>query len=118
MFKKRFGILAAGSLAGVITGLLGAGGGIITVPLLKKAGLSQKESHCNAIAVILPITVFSAVIYLYKGYVTLNDALIYMPTGVLGAVIGTFVLNKIKPKWLNIIFSALMIYAGVRLLLR
>lgn len=109
---------AAGLAVGIVNGLLGAGGGMIAVPLLKKLGLSQKQAHANAVAVILPITVLSAVLYLIKGYVSLADSFVFIPGGLVGALIGTYCLKKISPIWLKRIFGGFMVYAGVRLLLR
>ena len=116
--KQNLLTALSGISIGIVNGLLGAGGGMIAVPLLKKIGFSQKQAHANAIAIILPITVLSAFLYLFNGYVTLKDALIYMPTGLLGAVLGTYFLKKISPLWLKRIFGGFMIYAGVRLLLK
>ena len=117
--KKNNIITAASGLGiGVINGLLGAGGGMIAVPLLKKLGLEQKDAHANAVAIILPISILSAVLYLIKDYVNLTDALAYIPTGVLGAVLGTYILKKISPLWLKRIFGVFMVYAGIRLLLK
>ena len=92
MKKNNIFISAMGILTGFVNGLLGAGGGMIAVPSLKKAGLEQKKAHANAVAVILPITLLSAILYISKGYVNLSDAYIYMPTGVIGAVIGSYIL--------------------------
>lgn len=117
-FKQNLLYSVFGIIIGLINGILGAGGGMVAVPLLNKAGLDQKTSHANAIAVILPITVISAGIYLYNGNVNLKDAAVYMPTGLLGALIGTYLLKKISPLWLKRIFGGLMVYAGVRLLLK
>lgn len=118
--RKKFGLMTAatGLGIGIVNGLLGAGGGMIAVPILKKMGLSQKEAHANAVAVILPICVLSAVLYITKDYVNLSDALVYIPTGLLGAVLGTYCLRKISPLWLKRIFGAFMVYAGIRLLLK
>ena len=116
--KKNLTTAASGLLIGGINGLLGAGGGMIAVPMLKKAGLEQKEAHANAVAVILPISVLSAVLYIIKGYVGIPDALPYVPTGIIGSVLGTVILKKISPVWLKRIFGAFMVYAGVRLLLK
>ncbi len=119
IFKKDFLVTALCGLSiGVVNGLLGAGGGMIAVPLLKKLGLDQKSAHANAVAIILPISVLSAVLYLINDYVTLNQALIYIPTGAVGAVFGTYLLKKISPVWLKRIFGAFMVYAGVRLLIK
>lgn len=118
LVRKNFFVLGGGFLIGLINGLFGAGGGMIAVPLLKKMGLSQKQAHANAVAIILPITLLSALLYLLNGYVKLNDALIYIPTGLLGALIGTYFLKKISPLWLKRIFGGFMVYAGVRLLIK
>ncbi|MBQ4119398.1 MAG: sulfite exporter TauE/SafE family protein [Clostridia bacterium] len=116
--KENVRIAVIGTAIGLVNGILGAGGGMLAVPLLKKIGFSQKESHTNAIAIILPITIVSAAIYLFKDFVEIKDSLIYIPTGLLGAVLGTYILKKISPKWLKRIFSILMVYAGVRLLIK
>lgn len=116
--KKTAGLAAAGVAVGIINGAFGAGGGMIAVPLLKKFGLGQKSAQQNAVAVILPITVLSASLYLLKGYMTIKSSLIFLPTGVLGSLIGTAVIKKISPVWLRRIFGGFMVYAGVRLLLK
>jgi len=116
--KNNIKNVASGMAVGFVNGIFGAGGGMIAVPLLKKSGLSQKQAHANAVAVILPITVISAILYLVKGNVTLHDSWIFIPTGLMGSVIATFVLQKTSNKVLQKIFAAFMIYAGVRLLTR
>ena len=118
-FKNNSLPVALSGLAiGIINGLLGAGGGMIAVPILKKLGLEQKSAHANAVAVILPISILSAALYLFKDYVTLSQAIIYMPTGVIGAFCGAYLLKKISPEWLKRIFGIFMVYAGTRLLLK
>lgn len=103
---------------GLINGLLGAGGGMLAVPLLKKCGLKTKEAHAGSIAVILPLSAISGVIYLLNSKVTLGDALKFMPTGAIGAVIGAWLLSKLEDKWLRRIFSVFMLWAGVRMMIK
>jgi len=116
--KQNISCALFGIAVGFANGLLGAGGGMLVIPILKKLGLSQKEAHSNAIAIILPITFLSAALYLIKDYVAFKDALIYMPTGLIGALLGTYILHKISPIVLKKLFAFLMIYAGIRLLLK
>lgn len=116
--KKHIKPAAFGVAVGLVNGVFGAGGGMLAVPLLKKSGLDQKQSHANAVAVILPITVISAILYLVKGNVTFADSFSFIPTGLLGAVIATFALQKFSNKFLQKIFATFMIYAGIRLLIR
>lgn len=119
MLKKKNAVFALwGTLIGFINGMLGAGGGMVAVPALKKCGLKPKEAHSNAVAIILPITAVSAVMYIIRGNVQLSDAYIYLPTGVIGSFIGTRIIQKISALWLNGIFGGFMIYAGVRLLVK
>ena len=66
-----------GTLIGVVNILLGAGGGMLTVPFYKKIGLSQKQAQMNAVATMLPISIISAYIYIQNGTFNItcgNDA--------------------------------------------
>ena len=109
---------AVGIAVGAVNGLFGAGGGMIAVPLLKKLGMDQKQAHSNAVAVILPVTAVSALLYVLRGSVSVKDALPFVPSGLAGAVAGTFIIRKIPPRLLRGIFGGFMVYAGARLLLR
>ncbi|MEG0979773.1 MAG: sulfite exporter TauE/SafE family protein [Oscillospiraceae bacterium] len=106
---------AFGIIVGFINSLLGAGGGMIAVPLLKRSQLSQNEAHASAVAVILPLTVISAVLYLYKGYVDISDSLPFIVYGVFGSIVGAVVLKKVPSTLLKRIFGVFMIYAGIRM---
>ena len=108
----------AGFTIGVINSLLGSGGGMITVPYLKNKGLTQAQAQANSIAVILPLCALSTVFYLQQGAYRINDALIYLPAGIIGAIIGGLTLNKIPSKFLKTVFCAFMIYAGVRMIIK
>ncbi|MDR1408753.1 MAG: sulfite exporter TauE/SafE family protein [Oscillospiraceae bacterium] len=104
-----------GFLVGVINGFLGAGGGMLAVPLLKSRGLEQKQAHASAIAVIFPLTLVSAAVYLVGGKVSFGDALPYLPAGAIGAVAGMFILPHIPDKLLRKTFAAFMLWAGFRM---
>lgn len=118
MKNKNLSKIIFGFIVGLINGFLGAGGGMIAVPALKYSGLSAKEAHENAVAVILPLTVLSAALYLYRGNVSLADALPFIPSGLIGAVTGTFLMKKISNVWLTRIFGAFMIFSGIRMLFK
>lgn len=106
-----------GLLVGFLSGFFGGGGGMLVVPLLTYIGkLTQQESHATAIAVILPLTVVSSIVYILKGSYELAVGL---PVGigfVIGGVIGSLLLKKLKGKALCVIFSIVMVVGGVKLL--
>lgn len=107
-----------GFAIGTINSLLGSGGGLLTVPYLNKQGLSQQKSQATSTAVILPLSIISTILYLQKGLFNLNDALIFLPAGIAGAVLGGVFLKKIPSKILKVIFSAFMFYAGIRMIIK
>ena len=104
-----------GILIGSINIILGAGGGMVTVPFYKKIGMEQKSAQINAVATILPITIISSIIYLFQGNVNFSDAYIYLIPGLIGSVTGTFLIKKMSNSILTISFAIFMIWAGVRL---
>lgn len=115
--KKCINIVL-GVLTGAINILIGACGGIVAVEALKRRELDQTQSHATAIAIILPLTVISAVGYLMKGQVKLSDSYVYIIPGLVGSVAGSNLLPKIPKKILGKIFSVFIIYAGIRMLMK
>ncbi len=115
--KKTLSFLG-GILTGTINIVLGAGGGVVAVFLLKKCSLDQKQAQANALAVILPISVISLIIYSYHGYVNFFDNLRLIPQAAVGALIGTVALKKISPSALKKFFGAFMIWAGIRMIVK
>lgn len=115
---QKIKLLLSGVLIGIINSVFGAGGGIIAVPVLKNSGLGQRQAQANAIGVILPLTVISTVMYLIKGYFFLSDGIPFLPAGFIGAVAGTKIIKKIPDRILSVLFSLLLIYSGIRMILR
>ena len=108
----------AGILIGTVNIILGAGGGMLTVPLYKKMGMEQKSAQINAVGTILPITIISSIIYLINGNVNFSDTYIYLIPGLIGSIVGTFVIKKTSNKILTVIFALFMIWAGVRMFIK
>lgn len=112
---KKVYLYIGGLLAGTLNGMLGAGGGMIIVPMLTSSGLSQRKAHATSVCIILPICVFSALNYIMNGYTTIQDALPYVFWGIPGSLIGTWILPKINQKLLKKVFGVLMIWASYRM---
>ena len=59
---RQIAVILAGLAIGVVTGLFGAGGGMLTVPALTFiAKFDEKHSHATAIAVMFPGCLISSV---------------------------------------------------------
>ena len=118
MSVKRWAAIALGFATGLLNGLFGAGGGMAAVPMLEMAGLPPKSAHATAIAITMPLSVLSGVLYLGSGEFAIGDALHFIPAGIVGAVVGAFLLGRVANVWLRRIFGALILVAAVRLLVR
>ena len=115
--KKWAGALP-GFFAGILNGLLGAGGGTVIVPMLEHAGLPPRKAHATSIAVIVPLCVLSAALYMRNGSLSLPTALPFIPAGLAGAFVASRLLPHIPENALRRIFGLFMLYAAGRLLVR
>jgi len=115
---KKLHILLWGTLIGTINGLLGGGGGMVVVPLLNKFfGLEQKKAQATAIFVILPISIASSIVYLKHSTINFGLEWGVLLGVVIGGVVGSVLLSKLSNVKIKFIFTALMIVAGVSMLI-
>ena len=105
-----------GMIIGAINLTLGTGGGMVAVPIYKKFGYTQKQAQIHSVATILPITIISLIIYLINDNVNLKNAYPFLLPGFVGSVIGAIIIKYISNKYLNIIFSLFMIWAGIMII--
>ncbi|MEG0894216.1 MAG: sulfite exporter TauE/SafE family protein [Oscillospiraceae bacterium] len=108
-----------GFIAGIINGMFGAGGGLFLVPALKRKELTQKQAQATSVSIILPICVVSVITYLIKGIKT-NPLQLFLLSigGIVGGIIGSILLKRIKNIILRKIFAIIMIMSAVRLLIK
>ena len=101
-----------GLITGLANGLFGSGGGTVVVPCMEKyLDIDAHKSHATAIAIILPLSALSAIIYLFKADIPWIETIAVS----VGGFIGAKLLNKISGRWLHIIFGAAMLMAAVRM---
>ena len=116
--KKWLRPALAGGAAGLVNGFFGGGGGMVLVPLLVLwCGLDQRKAFATSVAVILPLCVLSAAIYLFRGGVDFTAALPYLAGGLLGGLLGGKLFKRLNMVWLRRLFALLLLYGGVRALL-
>lgn len=116
--KKYFWMSLGGSFIGFLNGFFGGGGGMVCVPVLNKiAGLSEKRSHATAIAIIFPLSLISAFIYVINGYIKSLPLITVTIGSLAGGIIGAFALKILPPKWVRIIFAVIMLVGGIKLIL-
>jgi uncharacterized protein len=109
-------LLAIGLGGGLLSGLLGVGGGIVMVPLLVFwAGYAQREAHATSLGAIIPISIAGIATYGVAGEVRYGTALALAAGSVVGAPIGARLLARIDERALKIVFGVFLV--GVSILL-
>lgn len=108
--------------AGVINGLLGAGGGVIMLYLVgavlrkKSAGEDvQKDSFASVIAVILPVSVVSSISYAARDAINMKELQILILPALIGGIIGAYLTDRLPTRIIRGVFALLVIISGVRM---
>ncbi|HEU5214476.1 MAG TPA: sulfite exporter TauE/SafE family protein [Gaiellaceae bacterium] len=109
-------LLAIGVGGGVLSGLLGVGGGIVMVPLLVLwAGYAQRDAHAISLGAIIPISVAGIATYGVAGEVRWWYALGLAAGSIVGARIGAGFLARIDERLLKVVFGTFLLAVAVLL---
>ncbi|MDE6148847.1 MAG: sulfite exporter TauE/SafE family protein [Ruminococcus sp.] len=107
-----------GAFIGAANGMFGSGGGIVAVPMLEHDKTDVKKAHATSIAITLPLSIISSMVYFTKGSIDIIYALKFIPFGLAGVFLGTKLLMKLSNILLKRIFGVVMIIFGLRLIMR
>ncbi len=111
--------VAGSTGAGVVSALLGIGGGIIKVPLMHLAmGVPLRVATATSNVMIGITAAASAVIYLLRGEI---DPYVAGPTAIgvfVGATLGSRLAPRIDLHWLRIAFVVVLGWTAVQMLIR
>tara|TARA_B100001758_G_scaffold247957_1_gene269132 strand:+ start:5789 stop:6157 length:369 start_codon:yes stop_codon:yes gene_type:complete len=111
-------LIIIGFIAGVISGFIGVGGGILMIPLLIFfLGFSQFEAQGTALAAMLPpIGILAAMNYFKSGYVNWQYAVVIALTFVIGGYFGSKISLSLDVNTVRKIFGVVMFLAAIKLL--
>ena len=117
---RNLGGGVAGSVgAGVISALLGVGGGIIKVPLMNLLmGVPLRVATATSNLMIGVTASASVIIYLLRGGI---DPLVAGPTAVgvfVGASIGSRIAHRVDVRVLRMLFVVVLLYTAFQMLVR
>lgn len=114
--RRLIGLACIGLVAGFLSGLFGVGGGILIVPaLVFLIGMPQKISAGTSLAAIVPTSLVGVISYLLTNSVDWIMALLLALGSVIGAQIGTYLLDRVNKRALQIIFLAFLVVVIVSL---
>jgi uncharacterized membrane protein YfcA len=108
-----------GLAAGMLSGMVGIGGGVVIVPaLVFLLGLSQHQAQGTSLFILsLPVLLLAVMNYWRSGNVNWHFGLVIASTFVLGAFLGSKLTLRLPEAWVKLIFGLLMAYVSFQLIL-
>lgn len=117
MKSRLWGGILASFAAGCVTGLFGAGGGMVLVPLLGiLTDLNEDSIFPTSLSVILPVCLVSLAVTAVAKGLPLLQAFPYLIGSTLGGIGAGLFGKHIPAKWLHRLLGILILWGGFRYL--
>ena len=116
--NKIWKLILIGLFSGAVNGFFGTGGGIVIVPLCKYVGkIDTKKSHATTIACIWLMCICGTAVYFASNVYDLKLILVCLAGSIFGSLIGTKLIKNLKSVVVDLIFSIVLIFAGIFIIL-
>lgn len=113
------GVVAVGVAGGILSGLLGVGGGILFVPALALfAGLAQVRAEATSLLAIIPVALVGAWRQRAYGNLRLADALVLGVLSAAGVLGGVAAANALPERTLAVAFAFLLLLTAAQIVRR
>lgn len=115
--KREIAAVMISFVAGMLSGMLGIGGGVIKVPLLTLVlGLPLKSAIATSSFMIGLTAAAGSIVYLLKGFIE-PFLVAVVASGIMpGAILGAKTMRRLKPRTLSLLLSIILFYSALRLL--
>lgn len=112
---RLWALVLIGLAAGLLSGAFGVGGGIIVTPVLMLLGMDQRRAAGTSLAALLPTSAVGAVGYALGGSIDWIVALLLAAGTVVGAQIGSALLDQLPSRGLFWAFVCFLVLTNVSL---
>ena len=111
-------LILVGLAAGILSGLVAVGGGIIVVPaLVLLLGFSQHEAQGTSLGLLLlPVGILAVMNYYNKGYIDIKVVAIMSVAFVLGGWLGSKLSLSLPQDTVKKIFAIVLFYTAFRMM--
>lgn len=111
-------LIIIGVAAGILSGLVGVGGGLIIVPaLVYFVAFSQKEAQGTSLGILLlPVGILAVMQYYQKGYVDIKVVLIVSAGFLIGGWLGSKLAVSLPVATIKKIFAIFMLLTALKML--
>ena len=112
-------MLLTGMVAGMLSGFLGIGGGLVMIPaLVLLLGFEQKFAQGISLAVIVPVSITGSLVHAAYGNVRWDVALLLALGGIMGGLVGANYAMGAESLALKGLFGILMLTIGILMVVR
>lgn len=111
-------LIAIGILAGILSGFVGVGGGVIIVPaLIYILGMSQMQAQGTSLFILLlPVGILAVNNYYRTDNINWKFGIIVSLAFVVGGYFGSRFALKISPSVVRIIFGVIMAIVSIKMI--
>ena len=111
-------LIIIGLAAGILSGMIGIGGGIIIVPaLVFVLGFTQQQAQGTSLGLLLlPVGILAVVNYYKQGFIDVKVVGIMSVTFILGGWLGSKIALSLPQETVKKIFAIILIVVAVKML--
>lgn len=111
-------LIIAGLIAGLSSGLLGIGGGVITVPVLVLLlGVDPKIAVGTSLFVIVPTAIVGTLVHYKAGNIHFSYGVMYLFVAMAGSFLGAHLATVLPSHILRKLFAVLMFIMSIKMYL-
>jgi uncharacterized protein len=104
-----FSLLILGTFTGVLSGLLGIGGGLLMVPALTLFGVPLVQATATSLVGVVLSSVSGSLRNFRAGELNWRVSLLLATFGIVTAQVGAWLGDRIADAWLSVAFAALLL---------
>jgi uncharacterized membrane protein YfcA len=109
--------VALGSAAGLLSGILGIGGGTITIPVMVLVlSLEQHTAQGIALAAMFLTALVGSFTHYRQGNVKLGMVFLIAPSAIAFSYLGAWAAGIVTAEWLTRVFAITLLLIGIRML--
>src|SRR5215469_2798824 len=111
-------LILVGLIAGILSGLVGLGGGVIIVPaLVFLLGFSQHQAQGTSLGILLlPAGIFAVLNYYQKGYIDIKAVLLLFVGFLIGGFLGSKLSLSLPEATLKKVFAVALVCIAAKVL--
>jgi uncharacterized membrane protein YfcA len=105
-------------VTGILSGLVGVGGGIIMVPaMVLFLGFTQKQAQGTSLGImLLPVGILAVIQYYKQGYINFNTVFIISAAFVVGGFLGSKLALNLSDDKMKKVFAVVLLLVSLKML--